>query len=191
MPGPDPDPVTRLLAGASGGDAGAVERLFPIIYDELRRLADRYLGDQRPGHTLQPTALVHEAFLRLAGAGTSCEDRGHFFAVAATAMRQVLVNHAKARGSAKRGGGAARTPLVDSLALLEERAIDLVALDEALERLAHLDPEQAHVVELRFFAGLTVDETAAAVGRPVRSVERDWSVARRWLRAELERGTTP
>jgi RNA polymerase sigma factor (TIGR02999 family) len=185
--------VTQILAAVSRGDEQAAQRLFPIVYDKLRRLAARYLRGPSPGHTLQPTALVHEAYLKLVGQDdASWTDRGHFFAVAAVSMRHILVNHAKAKGRQKRdpGPGAARLPIEDIAAVMEERAIDLVALDEALSRLASIDPQQARIVELRFFGGLSVDETAQALGVSVRTVHREWTTARLWQRGEIHKGDT-
>lgn len=183
---PTPGDVTQVLAAASRGDEHAAQKLFPMVYDELRALAERYLSDQRPGHTLQPTALVHEAYLKLIGIeDASWTDRGHFFCVAAVSMRHILVNHAKARRSQKRGGGGHRMPLDEAAALIEERAIDLVALDEALTRLAVIDPQQARIVELRFFGGLSADETARVLNVSERTVHREWNVARLWLRGEI------
>jgi RNA polymerase sigma factor (TIGR02999 family) len=183
------DQVTQILAAASRGDEHAAQKLFPMVYDELRSLAERYLKEQRPGHTLQPTALVHEAYLKLIGIeDASWTDRGHFFCVAAVSMRHILVNHAKSKKRQKRGGGAAvreRIPLDEAAALIEERAIDLIALDEALTRLAAIDPQQSRIVELRFFGGLSAEETAKVLGISLRTVHRDWSTARLWLRAEV------
>jgi len=195
---PEPtDDVTRILAEARAGNLQAAERLFPLVYRELRALAGRYLGHQRPGHTLQPTALVHEAYVKLVSSadredggrqGLSWSDRGHFFATAALAMRQILVNHAKSRGRQKRGGGRAQLILDEAAVLVEARAIDLIALDEALTRLAERDPQQARIVDLRFFAGLSVDETARMLDVSERTVHRDWGTARLWLRGEIGKG---
>lgn len=164
----------------------AAEALFPIIYGELRDLAGRVLRGERPGHTLQPTALVHEAWLRLIGQqDATFNDRGHFLSVAAMAMRRILVNHAKARGAAKRGGGAPVVVLDEALAVFEDRAVDLIALDEAIDRLAEIDDRQARVVELRFFTGLSVDETAQVMDISPRTVHREWLMARAWLRGAI------
>lgn len=185
MNGP-PDDLTRILAEAGQGDSGAVERLFPLVYEELRAIASRCLGGERPDHTLQPTALVNEAYLKLVDQRrASWADRGHFFAIAAMAMRRILVNHAKARGRVKRGGGRRPVGLDAGEAILPERSVDLVALDEALTRLAEIDADQAKIVELRFFAGLTVEEVAAVRGVSVRTVHYDWAMARAWLRGEI------
>ncbi|MCP3902973.1 MAG: sigma-70 family RNA polymerase sigma factor [Planctomycetes bacterium] len=171
---------------APGEDARSTETLLPVVYDELRRLADHYLRGERAGHTLQATALVHEAWLRLQDA--PWQNRAHFMGVAAMAMRRVLVNHAKGRDRLKRGGGKAPIVLEETMAVFEDRAIDLVALDDALTRLAEIDPEQARIVELRFFAGLTVEETAQLLGTSVRTVHRDWAMARAWLHGEIAEG---
>ena len=182
-----PPSVTDLVRLAGAGDREALDRLLPLIHDELRRLARRQLRGEGVGHTLGTTALVHEAYLRLAGQ-TRCgfRDRAHFLAVASTAMRRVLVDHARRHHATKRGGGAWRVPLehVDALPAVERDEL-LVALDDALVRLAGLDARQARVVECRFFGGLTEEETAAAVGVGLRTVKRDWAKARSWLYQEL------
>jgi RNA polymerase sigma-70 factor (ECF subfamily) len=182
--------VTRLLAELERGDADAATRLFPIVYDELRALAGGYLRRERPGHTLQPTALVHEAFLKLVGQKDArYESRGHFLAIAATAMRRVLVRHAEKRASAKRGGGQGRadfTALFDVVAPSPLEEIDHVALDQALQRLGALDERKARTVELRYYAGLSVEETAAALATSPATVKRDWEFAKAWLLRELE-----
>lgn len=179
--------ATRLLVAASQGEPGAAEALFAVVYADLRRVAAAYLKRERQGHTLQPTALVHEAYCRLVDAdGIAFTDRHHFYAVAARAMRRILVDHARARGAAKRGGGAGRLPLDRLPELPEERDAWLEALDDVLQDLARLDERQARMVELRFFGGLTIEETAAALGVSHATVERDWKVARAWLARELE-----
>ena len=178
--------ITSLLRDWREGDLGARDRLVAVLYPELRALADRQLRGERANHTLQPTALVHEAFLRLVeGEGPEWEGRRHFLAVAARAMRRVLVDHARSRNAAKRGGGAARLPLDDALMLYEDRATDLLALDEALDRLDGLDNQLGRIVELRFFGGLTNREAGEVLGLSTRSVERGWSTARAWLRGAL------
>jgi RNA polymerase sigma factor (TIGR02999 family) len=178
----------RLLAEAGGGSAEAVARVMPVVYDELRRIASSYLRRERPDHTLQTTGLVHEAYLRLVGQDDlSFENRAHFRAIAARTMRRILIEHARARAAAKRGGGRRRVSLEDTLTLTASPRLDLLVLDQALERLAALDAPQARIVELRFFGGLTVDETAEAVGVSPASVKRDWALARAWLRRELSR----
>ena len=193
---PDPDQsghddVTRILHAAARGDDRAASELFPKVYEELRALAGGYFRRERSDHTLQPTALVHEAFLRLVrDEDASFDSRAHFFAVAATAMRRILVNHAKSRGREKRGGGRARAPFDENLAdsaAIPSDGVDLVALDEALVRLSELDAQKARIVELRFFGGMTIEEAARALGVSPRTVRRDWTFAKAWLRGELER----
>jgi RNA polymerase sigma-70 factor, ECF subfamily len=184
------DDVTLLLAAATAGDDGAANRLLPLVYDELRRLAASYLRSEAEGHTLPPTALVHEAYLKLVGQREAhWKDRGHFFAVAATAMRRILVNHARDRRRLKRGGDRERESLDDVADRFEEEAIDLIALDAALERLRQLSARQALVIELRFFAGLTPAQVAEVTDSSERSVHRDWAAARAWLRGEIERAS--
>lgn len=178
--------VTDLLARAGDGDPSAADEVFPLIYEQLHRLAEQHMRRERAGHTLQPTALVHEVYVRLLGDHeASWSSRSHFFAAAATAMRRILVNHAVARRTRKRGGDRQRVQLDDIAEAFEDRSIDLLALDDALSHLAALSPEQARIVELRFFAGLTVQRTADVLGRSERSVQYDWSMARAWLRGEL------
>ena len=164
--------------------------LFEIVYEELRRVAAAAIRRERPGHTLQPTALVHEAYLRLARESDErWESRAHFLAVAAQAMRRVLVDHARGRNAQKRGSGEGGVPLedVDGAALGQDQEVDFLALDVALARLAALDARQAHLVELRFFGGLTVEESARVVGISPRTVKREWQVARAWLKREMSR----
>ena len=181
--------VAQLLRAAQSGNRGAVEQLLPIVYAEMRRLASAYLREERSGHTLQPTALVHEAFIKLVGQESAgWRDAGQFFGVAAQAMRRILVDHARTKKAAKRGGGRSVTPLDETVNLLEERALDLVALDEALTELRDLDERKGRVVELRFFAGLTIEDTAKALGVTTRTVERDWTLAKAWLRGRVTRG---
>jgi RNA polymerase sigma factor (TIGR02999 family) len=182
-----PQSVTELLALAAAGDRPALDRAFPLVYDELRRLARRQLRREAEGHTLGSVALVHEAYLRLVDQTRGqWRDRAHFLAIAATAMRRILVDHARRHRALRRGGGARRVPLesLDALAA-EERAGLLVELDEALSRLAALDERQARVVECRFFGGLTEEETAEALGIGLRTAKRDWAKARSWLYGEL------
>src|SRR5438034_4853078 len=161
------------------------EELAPLVDDELRRLAAAYMRRERPGQTLQATALVHEAYLRLAGAGTPWHDKRHFVGIAARSMRQILVDRARARGAQKRWAGLDRVSISDSLAIAAHEEAMLPALDEALERLAAIDAEQARIVELRFFAGLSVEETADALDLSPTTVKRRWSLARAWLFREL------
>jgi RNA polymerase sigma factor (TIGR02999 family) len=168
-------------------DRQSLDSLLPLVYQELRRLAAGYLRRERAGYTLQPTALVNEAYLRLLkDRPDRWQNRAHFCAIAAHSMRQILIERARARGAQKRGGARARVTLDEALVAGGERSIDLVALDEALERLAALDPEQARLVELRFFGGLTVEETAEAMNISPATVKRHWTVARAWLAREME-----
>jgi RNA polymerase sigma-70 factor, ECF subfamily len=185
---PEPD-VPALLIAMTQGDSAAAERLFPVVYEELHRIASAYMRRERPDHTLQATALVHEAFLRLAGPPQDAahyESRRHFVATAAVAMRRILVNHAKAQAAEKRGGGQAVLALDDIAAEFSRRSIDLVALEEALERLAALDARQARLVELRFFGGMTFEDCARTLGLSVRMVHYEWTHARAWLRDQME-----
>jgi RNA polymerase sigma factor (TIGR02999 family) len=176
--------ITALLKDWSGGDREALERLMPIVYGELKRLAASYLRSERPGHTLQPTALVHEAFLRLQGQRfVVWSNRAHFYGIAARIMRRILVDHARRRRAAKRDAEALRLTLVDDAA--GDRAPELIALDSALTSLERLDAQQARVVELRYFGGLTVEETAEAAGISTATVKREWRTARAWLRREI------
>jgi RNA polymerase sigma factor (TIGR02999 family) len=169
----------------------SLDSLLPLVYKELRRLAAGYLRREKPGQTLQPTALVHEAYLRLMkDRPDRWQNRAHFCAIAAHSMRQILIERARARGAAKRGGARHRVTLDDAFAAGENRSIDLLALDEALERLATMDPEQARLVELRFFGGLTVEETAEAMDISPATVKRHWTIAKAWLTRELE-GRSP
>jgi RNA polymerase sigma-70 factor (ECF subfamily) len=182
------DPGT-LLSRASGGDTQAVSQLMPLVYDELRRLAAAYLRNERRGQTLQATALVHEAYVRLiAEKSHNWQNRTHFLAIAALSMRQILVQRARARKATKRGGDPIRVELEDHLLPASSAAgdeIDLVALDAALDRLATLDARQAKVVEMRYFGGLSVEEAAAALDISPATVKRDWTLARAWLKREL------
>jgi RNA polymerase sigma factor (TIGR02999 family) len=181
----EPTDVTRLLQCWSCGDKNAVNELVPLVYRELRRLAAAYLRRERNDHTLQPTALVHEAYLRLIDQSrVDCHTRAQFFGIAANLMRQILVNHAKRRGAAKRAGENKGT-LEEAARIAQQREYDLIALDDALERLALLDPRQSRIVELRFFGGLTEDEIAELVGVSLFTVKRDWRIARAALYDEL------
>jgi RNA polymerase sigma-70 factor (ECF subfamily) len=181
-----PTPVTALLAAWSGGDGAAFERLLPIVYSELKAIARQVFRRERDDHTLQPTAVVHEAFLKLAGGATiSFRDRAHFFAVASQAMRQVLVDHARARLAGKRGGGATRMELGENAAAGGAELADVLAVDQALERLTAVDPDLARIVTLRFFGGLTVEEAAEVVGVSAPTVKRDWRLAKAFLAREL------
>lgn len=185
-PAPASGEITRLLRAWREGETAALDRLLPMVYDELRRIAAQRMRGNR-GDTLQPTALVHEAFLRLAGQSIDWQDRGHFFAVASRAMRRVAVDHWRAQGALKRGGEQPRIALEDGegAAAVEPPSVDLMALDDALNRLEQLSPQQARVVELRYFAGLSLEEIAEALDRSRSSVFRDWRAARAWLYATL------
>jgi RNA polymerase sigma factor (TIGR02999 family) len=180
-----PHEVTRLLKDWANGADAALDALMPLVYGELRRLAGSYLRNELSGHTLQPTALVHEAFLRLAGNSPECANRSQFYGLAAHLMRQILVDHARTRQAAKRGGRLVRISLDAELVVSPEQHADLVVLDEALERLAALDPRKAQVVEMRFFGGLSVEESAEALNISEVTVRRDWQFAKTWLLREL------
>jgi RNA polymerase sigma factor (TIGR02999 family) len=185
---PSPHEITELLVAWGGGDESALDRLMPIVYDELRRLAHRYMSNERPGHTLQTTALVNEAYLRLVSwREARWQNRAHFFAVSAQMMRRILVDFARDRKYLKRGGGALQVSLADAASLTEQRASDLVALDEALTALAEVDPRKAQVVEMRFFGGLSVEEVAEVLKVSKETVMRDWRLAKVWLLRELGR----
>jgi RNA polymerase sigma factor (TIGR02999 family) len=182
-------PVTELLVRWREGDREALESLMPLVYDELRRLANHYLQRERCDHTLQSTALVHEAYMRLAGDNApQWQNRAHFFGIAARVMRQILVEYARAHSAAKRGGlGACKITLDESLELAQRTDIDVVALDGALDRLSELDPQQSRIVELRFFTGLTIEDTSEVMGLSPATVKRDWTSARAWLHREIAR----
>ena len=179
--------VTQLLADWRQGEEAALEKLTPLVYEELRRLAHRYMAGQQPDHTLQTTALVNEAYLRLVNqTKPSFANRSHFFAVAATAMRQILVNHAKAQQRQKRGGGASKVDLDTAALISPEQTKTVLDVDEALERLAQLDSRKAQVVELKYFGGLNQDEIAEVLKISIVTVRRDWLFARAWLYTELQ-----
>jgi RNA polymerase sigma factor (TIGR02999 family) len=179
--------VPRLITAWRTGDEADLESLLPLVYDELHALATRRMRAERPDHTLQPTALVHEAFLRLSGSAVNVADRVHFFALAANTMRRVLVDHAKARRRDKRGAGVQAVPLEDAVHVAEAPNADIEALDEALEALAAQDPRKARVIELHYFAGLNYDEIAEALELSVATVNRDLRFARAWLHDRLQR----
>jgi RNA polymerase sigma factor (TIGR02999 family) len=181
--------LTQLLRAATGGDDQARERLMPLVYDELRAIAGRQLRSERAGHTLSPTALVHEAYLKLDRLDRlDWQNRAHFFAIAAGVMRRVLVDHAVARKRQKRGGGQTPSPLDEGLHVPDVTLDQVLVLDDLLERLEARQPRHARIVELRFFAGLTIEETATAMDVSPATVKRDWTLLRAWLRRELERG---
>lgn len=184
-PEPPPSQVTRLLLQMQAGNRGAQDDLIPLVYKELKRLASSYMQRERAGHTLQATALVHEAFLRLVNIeGVNWQGKAHFFAVAAQAMRRILISHAREKLAQKRGGGVAVT-LDENLAFGKDRSFEVIEIDETLEKLARIDARQAQVVELRFFGGLDVEQTAEALGTSPATVKRDWVVAKAWLYREL------
>ncbi len=184
---PRVDDVTSLLIASSSGDQEALNLLLPLVYDELRRLADRYLHRERSDHTLQATALVHEAYLRLIDQKVSWANRAHFFGVAAEMMRRILIDHARSRQAAKRGSGGIKLSLDDVVEITDERAADLIALDDALKALADFDAQKARVVELRFFGGLSIEETAAVMGLGTATITRQWRLAKAWLYHELSK----
>lgn len=191
MEGDPQQQVTLLLARIHDGDSRAAGELLPVVYEELRRLARSRLSKERGPQTLDPTALVHEAYLRLVGDGeASWGGRGHFFGAAAIAMRRILVERARARNRIKRGGGAGRVELTEQALVSEPPADELIALDEALDRLGAMDGRKGQVVMLRYFAGLGVEETAKALGVSEATVKNDWAFARAWLHRELSRGET-
>ena len=189
MKPPESVQITGLLGAWAGGDAAALERLTPLVYGELRRMARRYMHGDAGGNTLQPTALVNEAYLRLVGIGDlSWQNRAHFFAVSANIMRRILVDAARARHADKRGGEIVKVNLNESIDGLPERSSALIALDEALAALEKFDERKARVVELKFFAGLSVEETAEVLKMSPRNVMRDWNLARAWLMREMAKG---
>jgi len=178
--------ITQALADLTGGDREALDRLLPVVYDHLRAIAQRELRRERPDHTLNATALVHEAYLRLVQLDRiDWEGRAHFFGAAARAMRRILISYARMKKADKRGSGAAHLNLDDVVVVARERPDRLLALDEALERLSEIDDRQASIVECRYFAGMTVEETGAALGISPATVKRDWTLARAWLNREL------
>ena len=178
--------VTELLTAWSGGDKAALDKLMPLIHQELRRLAHHYMSRERTGHTMQTTALVNEAYLRLVNReGVNWQNRAHFFAIASQLMRHILVDHARSHAYAKRGGGAQTISLDEAMVVSQERAADVVALDDVLKELAHIDPQQSRIVELRFFGGLTIEETAEVLALSPATIKREWSTARAWLYHEL------
>ncbi len=180
--------VTELLIEWSNGDKAALDKLMPLIHEELRRLAHHYMSHERPGHTLQTTALVNEAYLRLVNRkGVHWQNRAHFFAIAATLMRSLLVDHARSHAYAKRGGDARKITIDEAMIVSQERAAEVVALDDVLKQLANFDPQQSRIVELRFFGGLTIDETAEVLGLSPATIKREWSTARAWLYRELNK----
>jgi RNA polymerase sigma-70 factor (ECF subfamily) len=185
---PLPHEITRLLIDWSNGSQDALEDLFPLVYEELRRLAHRYMNRERPGHTLQTTAVVHEAYLRLIDQKhVQWQNRAHFFAIAAQMMRRILITYAQSYGYAKRGGGALKVSLDEAAILSQARAGELIALDEALQSLAIIDVRRSQVVELRFFGGLNNEEVAEVLKISPNTVMRDWNVAKAWLYREMNK----
>ena len=178
--------VTRLLVQWADGDRQAMEDLLPLVYDELRRLAASYLRRENAGHTLQSTALVHEAYLRLVDQDVSWQSRAHFFGIAAQMMRRILVDHARTKNAAKRGDGACKVTLDEALLSTESRDVDVLALDRALNKLAELDKQQSQIVELRFFGGLSIEDTAEILKISPATVKRDWAMAKAWLYREMQ-----
>ena len=183
-----PGEVTQLLARWKGGERDALDRLIPLVYEELRLIAGRFLRRERQGATLQPTALVHEAFLKLVDqTRTDWQSRAHFFGVAATIIRNILVDHARARQTAKRGGPCPAISLDEAVALPQRRDLELIAVDDALLSLSRFDTQQARIVELRFFAGLSIEESAAVLAISPSTVKRDWALAKAWIFHTLSR----
>jgi RNA polymerase sigma-70 factor (ECF subfamily) len=178
--------ITRLLLDWRNGDQTALDRLMPLVYEELRRMANHYMRNERRGHTLQSSALVNEAYLRLVHhENIEWQNRAHFFGVAAQAMRRILVDHARSRNYQKRGGGAQQVSLDEAMTLAGDRAAELIALDDALRELARMDERKCRVVELRYFGGLSLEETAEALGVSIPTVTRDWNTAKAWLMREM------
>jgi RNA polymerase sigma factor (TIGR02999 family) len=181
--------LTQLLIDWSNGDQSAFDKLMPLIDEELRRLAHRYMSRERAGHTLQTTALVNEAFVRLVNRkNVNWQNRAHFFGLAAQLMRTILVDHARSHACAKRGGGAFKLELDDALVVSQKKAVEVIALNDALNELVRLDPQQSRIVELRFFGGLTVEETAEVLHLSLATIKREWSTAKAWLYHELSKG---
>lgn len=186
-----PADVTQLLIAWSSGDQAARERLISVVYEELHRLARRYMRNESPGHTLQTSALVNEAFIRLVDqSNVHWQNRSHFFGIAAQMMRRILVDYARSRNYAKRGGGARKLSLEEGLIVSPERSEEVVAVHEALERLAKIDPRQAQIVELKFFGGLSNEEAAAVLAVSPGTVARDWTMAKAWLRREISKSSS-
>jgi len=184
-----PQEVTQLLADWGKGDRSALDKLFPLVHSELRRIAQRQMSQERPGHTLQATALVNEAYLKLAGQqGFDWQNRAHFFAVCAQVMRHILIDHARAHARDKRGGGAVKVSLNDALVVADDQAGHFIALDEALRVLERLDPQKGKIVELRYFGGLSVEEAAEVMNISPRTVRREWQRPKAWLYRMMTEG---
>jgi RNA polymerase sigma factor (TIGR02999 family) len=187
-----PNDLTQLLHAWRKGDEAARNQLMSLVYDELRRLAGNYLRRERASHTLQPTALVHEAYLQLIDQSqVSWESRAHFFGAAARLMRRILVDHARAHNAEKRGGGEERLELNEAIGVPEQKDINLLALDDALSELARIDPQQSQIVELRYFGGLSIEETATVLNISPATVKREWSMAKVWLYRQISRDSNP
>ncbi|MBS1830152.1 MAG: sigma-70 family RNA polymerase sigma factor [Acidobacteria bacterium] len=188
----DPQPITLLLQKVGQGDKGSESALLELVYSELHRLASSYMRRERKDHTLQPSALVNEAYVKLIGAqDVPWQNRGHFYAAAARVMRNILIDYARTRAAERRGGAPVRAPLREDMLMVEEDPDRFLLLDAAMDRLEQLDPRQAKVVELRFYGGLNVEETAAALDISEKTVKRDWAVARAWLEAEIAGPAAP
>jgi RNA polymerase sigma factor (TIGR02999 family) len=188
MTSPSPDGVTQLLLDWSNGDKAALDKLMPLVYEELRRLAHHYMRRERPGHTLQTTAIVNEAYINLINQrGVQWQNRAHFFGIASLVMRRILIGYARSRQSAKRGGGAHQVALEEAMLVPEERVAEMVALDDALNSLALLDERKSQIVEMRFFGGLSIEETAEMLAVSPSTVMRDWTLAKAWLRCEIDK----
>ncbi|HEY7184666.1 MAG TPA: sigma-70 family RNA polymerase sigma factor [Blastocatellia bacterium] len=185
MTAPESENVTQLLIAWGQGDEAARDELIPLVYETLRRIARRHLRGERAGHTLETAALINEAYLKLVEQSVSWRSRAHFFGIAARLMRHLLVDYARARQRLRRGGDRRRISLTAAAGIAQERSVDLMALDEALETLARVDPQRSHIVELRYFGGLTIEETAQVLGVSTPTVERGWRAARAWLQTEL------
>lgn len=189
MPTPSPEAVTQLLVAWGSGDQAALDQLMPLVYDELHQIAHRYLRRERAEHTLQTTALVNEAYLKLAGEkNKDWQNRAHFFAVAANMMRHLLVDYARTRNRARRGGAAQQVPLDDALIVAPERATELLVLDDALTSLEQFDARKSRIAELRYFGGLSVEETAAVLHVSPTTILREWRLTKAWLHQEMSRG---
>src|SRR5215211_5013947 len=190
MPTLSPQEVTQLLADWAKGDRSALDKLLPLVHAELRRIAQRQMNQERPGHTLQATALVNEAYLKLAGQqGFEWHNRAHFFAVCAQVMRHILIDHARAHARDKRGGGAIQVSLNETSAIVGEKAEDFIALDDALRLLERVDPQKGKIVELRYFAGLSIEQTAEVLNISPRTVRREWQRSKAWLYRMITEGT--
>lgn len=190
MPSMSPQEVTRLLADWGKGDSSALDKLLPLVHGELRKIARRQMSQERPGHTLQATALINEAYLKLLGQeGYEWHNRAHFFAVCAQIMRHILIDHARAHAREKRGGGAMQVSLNDVAVIAREKAEHLIALDEALDSLESLDAQKAKIVELRYFGGLSIEETAEVLNISTRTVRREWQRSKAWLYRMISEGT--